>query len=1259
MSNSLIDLPHDQFEQFLDLSGDIVYQTDTAGRITYVNSRVREVLGYAPESLLGSHYLVLVEPNARAETFRFYSEQARQQTQQTYHEFAALARDGRRVWVQQHVQLLYDDDKLKGFHGVVRDVSKLAKVEQDLESRDARMDLLSRLAATTGTKTERLRQALREASQLLGLSTAILSRVNGDRYEVVQYWPDDAGVHEGQEFSLGSTYCDLVMRQGGVVAIEHMGESPHANHPCYEAFGLQSYIGAPVYVAGNVVGTINFSDPDPRRLGFSGGDTGFVALLAQWVGSLLEQSIALERIRSAEGQLRRVVAASADGVTTCAPDGRILWMNRAACEMLSLSEEPIGQDIRLFIPSYFKSPTTSRPEYRQAIQNGGTVFEIELTVTRTEHAGGSVVAGIFRDVSARNLQATKLRRREAALRAFFDGTPFLMGILGLRGNELVHLSANAAAIDFLGLLVPPSLLRDGETTETLPDLSSWKAACRRCQAERQPVRLEMEYSGRWLSVTINRIEDPSEDEARFSYVAEDVTGAHQQAEELARRTAEFEAIYASIPHAAVFANADRGIVAVNPAFTNIFGYSDEDALGLDAAFLFSDIATGDSDTLTEVTYRRSDGTEFRAETIQVPVPGPSGETLGWLALIRDVTERNTNRERLRMQANILTHVRDAVMVLDADLLVSYWNAGAAKLTGVVEADAIGHSLFEMLQLELFDPIHESEAIQALVNTGIWKGRVKLNGVSASQLIVEAVVSLMRDGRGEASGMLVVARDITDTVELESQLRLQARSDTLTKLPNRKVLDERIRQAIEDRDVGGVGFALIFIDVDRFKLVNDSLGHAVGDALLQQVAGRLQSCTEPGSLVARIGGDEFAVLLSGLPNRRAAEEQAKRLNDSLSRPFEVGGKTLPSSASLGIVLGDVRYRSPDELLRDADTAMYVAKRKAPGTAVVFSEAMHEDVTRRFELESDLAFAAERDELELVYQPIVDLSNGELSGFEALVRWRHPEMGILMPDEFLPIGAERGLLGAIDRWVLREAAAQLSCWLATYPLRAGLTMHINSSRETVLTPEYRETVRQALQEFRLPTNSIEVEITEHILLDDHVTAAKRLASLKRLGVRLSVDDFGTGYSSINLLHELPVDSVKTDRSLLHSAADEVRGVHILKTVATLSEALELGLVAEGIETEEQMRQVRELGFGYGQGYFFSKPRTGPEAEKLLRTPAWLGYWQDRGDRESPQLPGDTRRGDRESALPESRGPVAPPSQSGQRSTTSPNSGTEIRS
>ncbi|MFT5144079.1 MAG: diguanylate cyclase (GGDEF)-like protein/PAS domain S-box-containing protein, partial [Thalassolituus oleivorans] len=845
----------------------------------------------------------------------------------------------------------------------------------------------------------------------------------------------------------------------------------------------------------------------------------------------------------------------------------------------------------------------------------GVTFSIELSVTRTQHGSETVLAGIFRDVTERNRQGDQIRRREAALRAFFDGTPFLMGILSLRNGHLVHLSANASAIEFLGLLHPSSSAGEPGVVGHLPDAGRWERACGRALAERRPVRFETRVRERWLNVTVNVIDDVS-GAPRFSYVVDDVTSEHAQAQELARRKAEFEAIYRAIPHAAIFAKPDRTIVAVNPAFGRIFGYHSAEALGKDGSFLFAESEEGlsgsiDADesgpTTFNIKYRRKDGTAFDAETIRVPVSGNDGKTLGSLALIRDVTERNATRERVRTQADILTHVRDAVVVLDQELQITYWNGGAESLTGFSPAEAEGRRLVRVAPFRWLHANQEQEAVHALINHGTWKGRLRIRSRDKQVVFVDAVVSLMRDGAGETSGMLVVGRDVTETVKLERQLRHQARADALTDLPNRKVLDERVREAIRRRDEEKEAFALVFIDMDQFKLVNDSLGHAVGDALLLQAAARIRSSLRAEDFVARIGGDEFAVLIADTGSEYETRQAMDRLATALNMPFRVSGNDLPCSASMGIVMGDMRYLEPDELLRDADTAMYEAKRRARGTFVVFSEAMHETVKRRFRLGSDLTAAVLNHELELYYQPIVRLTDGRLAGFEALVRWNHSELGLLMPDEFLPVATEMGVLGEIDRWVVREAAAQLSCWLAANPKHADLVMHINSSSDTVLTTEYQETVRSAVAEFQLPPGALEIEITEHLLMSDPAAAAGRLDALKAIGVRLSVDDFGTGFSSLNLLHSLPVDTIKTDRSLLDPANTDNRSHHILGTIAKLSGALGLGLVGEGIETEEQLQRLRDLGFGYGQGYLLSKARPAPHAERLLRAPGWIGYWE----------------------------------------------------
>jgi diguanylate cyclase (GGDEF)-like protein/PAS domain S-box-containing protein len=1234
MSQSLVHLQQEQLEQIVNLSGDVVYQADASGRVSFVNSRVQDVLGFSPESLIGAHYLVWVAPEARAETYRFYAEQARKGVLQTYHEFPALCRDGKRIWVGQHVQLLLDEDTTIGFHGIVRDVSELRRIAGDLRGREERMHLLSELASATGTERDRITDGLQKACALLDLRRGVVSRIHGDKLEVVQYWPPEAELFEGQQFALEETYGDLTVRQGRAVAIAHVGKSEHAAHPALEAFGLECYIGAPIFVGGRLVGTVSFTSPDPRSQGFPTADVDFVSLLARWVGTVLEQSVALERIQSAEGRLKSIVEVSADGVATCSDLGKILSMNHAAQQMLGLVAEPLGEDIRFYLPGFLKAlgrtsadavpgtvaatPTSGTgPDLivDEGVRPDGEAFNIELTVTRTHHGAETVLAGVFRDVSARNRHGDQIRRREAALRSFFDGTPFLMGILSLRSGRLVHLSANASAIEFFGLLHPNGSSAELGAVGNLPDAGRWERACGRALAERRPVRFETRVRERWLNVTVNVIDDVS-GAPRFSYVVDDVTAEHAQALELGRRTAEFEAIYRAIPHAAIFAKTDRSIVAVNPAFGRIFGYDSAEALGKDGSFLFAeseesltramDSADGGPTTFN-IKYRRRDGTAFDAETIRVPVSGNDGTALGSLALIRDVTERNATRERVRTQADILTHVRDAVVVLDQELRITYWNGGAESLTGFTPAEAEGRRLVRVAPFRWLHVDQEQEAVHALINHGTWKGRLRIRARDKQVVFVDAVVSLMRDSAGETSGMLVVARDVTETVKLERQLRHQARADALTDLPNRKVLDERVREAIRRRDEEGEAFALVFIDMDQFKLVNDSLGHAVGDALLLQAAARIKSSLRAEDFVARIGGDEFAVLIADAGSEFETRQAMDRLATALNRPFRVSGNDLPCSASMGIVMGDMRYHEPAELLRDADTAMYEAKRRARGTFVVFSEAMHETVKRRFRLGADLTSAVLNHELELYYQPIVRLTDGKIAGFEALVRWNHIEFGLLRPDEFLPVATEMGCLGEIDRWVVREAAAQLSCWLASSPKHADLVMHINSSSDTVLTTEYRETVRGAIAEFQLPPDALEIEITEHLLISDPAAAASRLDALKAIGVRLSIDDFGTGFSSLNLLHSLPVDTIKTDRSLLDPANTGNRSHHILDTIAKLSGALGLGLVGEGIETEEQLQRLRNLGFGYGQGYLLSKARPAPHAERLLRTPGWVGYWE----------------------------------------------------
>jgi diguanylate cyclase (GGDEF)-like protein/PAS domain S-box-containing protein len=819
---------------------------------------------------------------------------------------------------------------------------------------------------------------------------------------------------------------------------------------------------------------------------------------------------------------------------------------------------------------------------------------------------------VLRDISDRRLRSVRLAQRDATLRAFLECAPHLMGIVALDDGRLVHASANQKAVEVFGLQVGNGAAVSGR----LPGSARWERACRECLETGKPSSFTARFRDRWLSATITLIENPENGPARFAYAVEDVTERRVQQSALARRDAEFEAIYQSIPDAAVFCDADHVIRAVNPAFGSVFGYGPGDAVGkpLEAFFVgpetpeapLSDRADGDTIIVQGL---RASGDRFVAEACGTTVRDESGNDLGYLSIVRDVTAERSAQEHMRMQANIMEHVRDAVVVLDAAMRITFWNRGAEAITGYGADSARGRSVMRMSRFRFLSGEDEEASIHALLDSGQWTGRLSLKASDDTTRYVETTVSFMRDGLGEVSGILVVARDISSTVELEERLRRQAVTDTLTRLPNRAELDAKLNRALEAREERGVPFALLFIDLDRFKLVNDSLGHAMGDALLQQIGNRIRETFRPSDVVARIGGDEFAVLMSPAESEVHVRGVAHRLQEALSAPFVIAGRQIPAAASIGIVMGDARYRTPDALLRDADTAMYEAKRKNGASYVLFSEAMHRRVARRFRLETDLAGAAARGELEIHYQPIVALASGRVASFEALVRWRHPELGILKPTDFLDVAAETGRMHEIDLWMINSGAAQLAEWLERAGRRRPLQLHLNVESDTAVTDEFMSAIADAMERHSLPTGSLVVEITEKLLMDDVDYAADRLRSLRDIGVEVALDDFGSGYSSLSLLHRLPVQTVKTDRSLLLHFEGSQSGRPVLESVAELAQVLGLKLVAEGIETREQLVAMRRLGYTYGQGFIFSRPRQARKAEALLKTPDWMGMWADR--------------------------------------------------
>ena len=433
------------------------------------------------------------------------------------------------------------------------------------------------------------------------------------------------------------------------------------------------------------------------------------------------------------------------------------------------------------------------------------------------------------------------------------------------------------------------------------------------------------------------------------------------------------------------------------------------------------------------------------------------------------------------------------------------------------------------------------------------------------------------------------------------------SDPLTGLPNRLLFIDRVGRLIKHtKRRKDQLFAVLFLDLDGFKMINDSMGHLIGDQLLLGVASRLEKCLRSSDTVARLGetftvarlgGDEFTVLLDDIKDPGDAKRAADRMMKALVAPFILGGKEVFTSVSIGIALSNSAYEQAEDILRDADTAMYRAKSLGKARYEVFDADMRAKVMARLQLETDLRHALERGEFRNFYQPIVALASGEIAGFEALLRWQHPTRGLLAPIEFIPVAEETGLIRELGWWNLREACRQISIWRASFMAHPHLTISVNLSAKQFLQPNLVEDIRKLLAELQVPPEALKLEITESTVMADPSGAVEMLAKIKSLGIHLAIDDFGTGYSSLSYLHRFPLDTLKIDRSFISGMGDDGEGMEIARTIMPMANNLRLDVVAEGVETVQQFALLKKLHCKYGQGFYFSMPLSAEGTAALL--------------------------------------------------------------
>lgn len=460
------------------------------------------------------------------------------------------------------------------------------------------------------------------------------------------------------------------------------------------------------------------------------------------------------------------------------------------------------------------------------------------------------------------------------------------------------------------------------------------------------------------------------------------------------------------------------------------------------------------------------------------------------------------------------------------------------------------------------------------------------------------VSTARGLQGKLRHFIFQVQDVTLRKEAEAKLIHDAFHDALTDLPNRKLLLENLDKALgNSSDKRDKLLATLFLDLDGFKIINDSLGHNAGDELLKEVSTRLLGCVREHDTVARLGGDEFTILLEKIQDISQIVMVAERINESISQPITLGGQEVFVNASIGIATSELRYTNPNDMLRDADAAMYQAKARGKSCYVIFDENMFANASRDLRLANDLRKAIENKELRLFYQAVKSLETNEVCRFEALMRWIHPKFGLLMPNAFIPIAEENGLITQLDNWGLAEACRQMREWQISNPDLENLIVSVNASNKQFAHTGFIDNVRNILEETELKPQCLQLEITESAMAKNLQNTVETLKELNEIGVNVALDDFGTGYSSLNYLHELPISTLKIDRSFITRLNSETNGTEIIKTIITLAKNLKMEVVAEGIETVEQLEKLREIGCEFGQGYLFSRPIAAEEAIKLV--------------------------------------------------------------
>jgi diguanylate cyclase (GGDEF)-like protein/PAS domain S-box-containing protein len=1176
----------DRLSVLARLPGDVVCLLAPDGDVRYVSASVERTLGFTGEEFAAMNLAEIIHPDDLELSVERWRHLRDQPNAQTRWETRLRHGTGGWRWVEVVAANRLDDPAVGALYLNFRDVTERKEAEAALRASE-----------------ERFRALVQDSSDvfLIAQPDGVVSFASPSLERVLGLAPED----------LVGTTGTLMVHPDDLHLLDDLDE--RLREP-----GAQTVL---TFRSRHADGRWRWIETSVRNL-LDHPHIGGIISIFRDVTERVEAEVAL---RESEGRLRAVLEHNRDAHGLLDGTGTVLWASPGLEEMLGWKpDEVLGtsafdlvhpDDLTAALTRFAETMAPEQPdpiELRIAHADGRWM-PIEVAAALWPSADGELGLVIsLRDISWRVDAERALRQNEERFRALVqhshDGvvvldpetgvtyaSPALEQLFGRTGHEMIGMS---------GL----ELVHPDDTEETAAKLT----AIIETPEARASLRVRVQHaSGDWVWVECTAV-NLLDNEAVEGIVINirDVT-EHTAAEQAVRESEElFRSLSQSSP-TGVFQMLPNGeCTYVNERFLEITGYAREDLLGLgwhrlihpedrDAIDGIDDFEQLYGEPLQlELRVVRSDGSTRWAAIHTGPMFDADGGFSGAVGTFEDVTERMEATRDTQRLTDIFEATQDLVAIADdqADLL--YLNRSARAFFGLPAYGRL-HNFDFLAQLgaDLVDRI--TDLVQpSLERDGMWHGELPL--LRADGAVVPHRVQLLahKNEDGVAEFFSAMLHDISERKEIEDRLAHQATHDPLTALPNRSLLLDRLDQALRRARRNHRRVAVLFLDLDHFKVVNDSLGHGLGDRLLIAIAERLQTALRPADTVARFGGDEFVVLCEDLVNQEDAVAIADRVNDAISGPFVIDDTEVFVGVSIGIAFPDDNEADPETLIRDADAAMYQAKDRGRARWVVFDNAMRASAVDRLDIENALRRALDRRELRVFYQPLIDLETGEINGVEALLRWEHSERGLLLPGDFIAVAEETGLIVPMGSWVLDQACRQAQRWQASIPDLKPLVVAVNLSGRQLGHPRLVEDVAAIIADTGIDPANLELEITESVLMDDVEMSEETLGRLKTLGVKLVVDDFGTGYSSLSYLRRFPVDVLKVDQSFVDGLGADPGDSAIVTAIVTLAHTLGLRAVAEGVETKEQLTELRRLGCDTAQGFYFAKPANGHDVGEILQ-------------------------------------------------------------